>query len=84
MVGRLTLGLARPWGSMVAAPESPEEPAVAKVNQARITSMALLIVVGTRILAISMGMIKLPAHIGEMVLGLELSTMQVWGLVEIA
>ena len=26
MAGQLTLGPSRPWGSMVATPESPEEP----------------------------------------------------------
>ena len=41
MVGRLTLDLARPWGSVVATPESPEEPESflgrTRVNQVRIT-----------------------------------------------
>ncbi len=31
MAGRLTLGLATPWGSMVTAPESSEVPGVGKV-----------------------------------------------------
>ena len=41
MVGRLTSGLTIPWGSVVAAPKTPEEsepfPGRARVNQARIT-----------------------------------------------